>query len=143
MPGRLYLDDQAAANFSGENILRAWRTPDSGMVCVIAASFSTSRSFASRFHACTRRGLGMWTESIPKSDTPRRMNGATLVGRSIPPASPHAATAPWYDVAAITFASVLEPTLSTPPAHLSFASGRGSPESSARGMISVAPSPFR
>ena len=31
------------------------------------------------------------TESMPRSATPRRMNGATEVGRSMPPASPQAA----------------------------------------------------
>ena len=39
----------------------------------------------------------------------------------------------------MTLASVFEPTLSTPPAQRSLASMRGSPASSARGMISDAP----
>jgi hypothetical protein len=47
-----------------------------------------------RFHASRRRSSGHITESTPMSDTPRRMNGATVAGRSIPPANPQAATAP-------------------------------------------------
>ena len=47
---------------------------------------------------------------MPKSDTPRKMNGATLVGRSMPPASPQAATAPPYFVIDSRLASVVEPT---------------------------------
>src|SRR5262245_65038408 len=34
------------------------------------------------------------TESMPRSEAPRRINGATEVGKSMPPASPQAATAP-------------------------------------------------
>jgi len=41
-----------------------------------------------------RRGFGAITLSIPMSVTPRRMNGATEPGRSMPCASPVAATAP-------------------------------------------------
>ena len=64
------------------------------------------------------------TESMPMSDTPRRMNGATEVGKSIPPASPQAATAPPYRVIDSTLASVVEPTASMPPAQRSLLSGR-------------------
>ena len=60
---------------------------------------------------------------MPKSDTPRKMNGATLPGRSMPPASPQAATAPPYLVIDSRLASVVEPTESMPPAQRSLASG--------------------
>ena len=53
-----------------------------------------SRSLAIRFQQAMRRGCGVVTELTPMSRTPRRMNGATLVGRSMPPASPVAATVP-------------------------------------------------
>ena len=43
---------------------------------------------------CCALGIGQLTLSIPSSRTPRRMNGATAAGKSMPPASPHAATAP-------------------------------------------------
>ena len=36
------------------------------------------------------------TESTPANVTPLSMNGATVVLRDIPPASPHAATVPPY-----------------------------------------------
>ena len=62
---------------------------------------------------------------MPKSDTPRKMNGATLPGRSMPPASPQAATAPPYFVIDSRLASVVEPTESMPPAQRSLASGFG------------------
>src|SRR5215510_11558132 len=41
-----------------------------------------------------RSPIGRMTESMPRSETPRRINGATEVGKSMPPASPQAATAP-------------------------------------------------
>ena len=69
--------------------------------------------------------------------------GATEVGKSIPPASPQAATAPPYRVIDSTLASVVEPTESTPPAQRSLASGRAGPLSSLRSIISLAPRPFR
>src|SRR6266436_3678639 len=69
-------------------------TPDRSISLVIAASLLASMSDANRFQASRRRSSGHITESTPTSDTPRRMNGATVAGRSIPPASPQAATAP-------------------------------------------------
>ena len=53
---------------------------------------------------------------MPKSDTPRKMNGATLPGRSMPPASPQAAMAPPYLVIDSALANVVDPTESMPPA---------------------------
>src|SRR5439155_1529749 len=69
-------------------------TPDRSISLVIAASLPASMSDANRFQASRRRSSGHITESMPTSDTPRRMNGATVAGRSIPPANPQAATAP-------------------------------------------------
>src|ERR1051325_10526288 len=63
------------------------------------------------------------TESMPKSDPPHKMNGATLPGRSMPPARPQAAMAPPYFVIDNALASVAEPTESMPPAQRSLASG--------------------
>ena len=48
--------------------------------------------------------------------------------------SPHAAIAPPYSVIERMLASVVEPTLSIPPAHRSFASGLAGPDSSARSI---------
>src|SRR5215207_1607227 len=75
-----------------------WRpasiTAASPISWVIARNLPRSRSEAKRFHASRRRGCGHMTESMPMSDTARRMNGATDPGRSMPPARPQAATAP-------------------------------------------------
>ena len=64
-------------------------TSASGRVTVIAASLPRSRSVARRSHARTRFSLGAMTLSMPASVTPRRMNGATDIGRSRPCARPH------------------------------------------------------
>jgi len=61
----------------------------------------------------------------------------------MPPARPQAATAPPYFVIDSALASVVEPTESMPPAQRSLASGLPGAESSARPMISVAPSDLR
>ena len=61
----------------------------------------------------------------------------------MPPARPQAAMAPPYFVIDSTLASVVEPTVSTPAAQRSLASGRTGPESSLRSRISAAPRPFR
>ncbi|CFN62241.1 Uncharacterised protein [Bordetella pertussis] len=53
-----------------------------------------SRSFARRCQAWLRISSGAMTLSTPISDTPRRMKGMTVAGRSAPWASPQAATAP-------------------------------------------------
>src|SRR6266567_7049297 len=84
-----------------------------------------------------------WSSDVCSSDLARRMNGATEPGRSMPPANPHAATAPPYRVMESTLASVVEPTLSMPPAQRSLPSDLGVPASSARSMIYAAPSPWR
>src|SRR6266851_4385572 len=84
------------------------------MSVVIWAIFCRSRSFSRRFHASRRNFCGHITESMPIRVTPRRMNGATLPGRSMPPASPQAATAPPYRVMDRTLARVVEPTASMP-----------------------------
>ena len=90
-------------------------------------------------HAACRSATGRMTESMPRSETPRRINGATEVGKSMPPASPQAATAPPYRVIDSTLASVVEPTVSMPPAKRSFANGLAGPASSLRSMMSAAP----
>ena len=64
-----------------------------------------------------RAGTGAITESTPSRLTPRRMCGRTVVGRSLPAARPHAATAPRYLVCLRTVASGAAPTVSTAPAH--------------------------
>ena len=71
---------------------RARRAPTS---CAIASSrCGGRRSSASRFQVSWRSSIGVWTESTPSSETPRRMNGSTVVGSFTPPVLPHAATAP-------------------------------------------------
>jgi hypothetical protein len=49
------------------------------------------------------------TEPMPRSEAPRRINGATEVGKSMPPASPQAATSAPERVIESTLASVVEP----------------------------------
>ena len=56
------------------------------------------RSPARRSHTRLRMSSGVLTESTPSSDTPRRMNGKTVVSSEVPPVSPLAATAPPYFV---------------------------------------------
>src|SRR4051794_20521147 len=68
--------------------------PDSGTSVVIASNLAGSRSLARRDQACSRKSIGAITLSTPSSDTARRMNGATVAGKSMPCASPQAATAP-------------------------------------------------
>ncbi len=111
----------------------AAHTSPSPISVVISASFPRSRSVSRRDHASRRSATGRMTESMPRSETPRRINGATELGKSIPPASPQAATAPPYRVIASTFASVVEPTVSIPAAKRSFANGFTGPARSCRG----------
>jgi hypothetical protein len=80
------------------------------------------------------------TESMPRSEAPRRINGATEVGKSMPPASPQAATVPPQRVIESTLASVVERTASMPPTKRPFPSGF---VGALRSMISVAPKLFR
>lgn len=68
--------------------------PSSGTSVIMVSSSDVSRSRASRAQASSRRGRGHITLSMPASVTPRRMNGATEPGRSMPCASPQAATVP-------------------------------------------------
>ena len=93
--------------------------------------------------AARRRSTGVSTLLMPASVTPRRMNGATVAGKSIPCARPHAATMPSYFVEAHTLTSVCEPTVSTAAAHRSVCSGLPGCESEARSMTSRAPSSRR
>src|SRR5882762_1049129 len=93
--------------------------------------------------ATLRNSIGHITESMPRRHTPRKINGATEDGRSIPAARPQAATAPPYLVIESRLASVVDPTLSMPPAQRSFASGLAGADSSLRSITSLAPRPFR
>ena len=56
--------------------------------------FPDRGQFPSAAKPSCRSAIGRMTESMPSSDTPRKINGATDVGKSMPPASPQAATAP-------------------------------------------------
>ena len=68
---------------------------------------------------------------------------ATVAGKSMPCASPQAATAPSAFVCAQALTSVWLPTESTTPAQRSFCSGLPGCESAARSMSSFAPSDCR
>src|SRR6202007_3354966 len=92
--------------------------------------------------AASRAAKGHITESMPRRHTPRKINGATEDGRSMPAARPQAAMAPPYFVIESRLASVVEPTLSTPPAQRSLANGLEGPDSSLRSITSAAPSAF-
>src|SRR5437660_1333068 len=96
-------------------------TSSSGISVVISDSFVRSRSDARRCQAAFRGSIGHITESMPRRHTPRKINGATEDGRSIPAARPQAAIAPPYFVIDSRLASVVEPTLSTPPAQMGLA----------------------
>ena len=61
----------------------------------------------------------------------------------MPAARPQAAIAPPYLVIESRFASVVEPTLSTPPAQRSLAMGLAAPDNSLRSITSAAPISFR
>ncbi len=69
---------------------------ESGTVSVIRSSLSSGRSRARRCHASIRSSRGHMTESMPSRLTPRSRNGITVAGRSLPPASPQAATLARY-----------------------------------------------
>ena len=49
-----------------------------------------------RCHTSRRWSIGICTESMPNSATPRRMNGKTVDSSAMPPVLPDAATAPPY-----------------------------------------------
>ena len=89
------------------------------------------------------RPCGHMTESMPSRLTPRSRNGMTLAGRSLPPASPQAATPARYLSCVRIVASVLPPTASIAPAQRSRSSGRvGFAASAARSISSAAPRLF-
>ena len=71
------------------------------------------------------------------------MKGATVPGKSMPCASPQAATTPSCCVCAHALTSVWLPTESMTPAQRSFCSGLPGWESVLRSMISAAPSFLR
>jgi len=71
---------------------------------------------------------------------PRRINGATVAGKSIPCAKPQAVTTPPYLIDAHTFARVWLPTESIAPANCSLASGLPGAENSSRDKTRFAPS---
>ncbi|MNW02609.1 hypothetical protein D3C71_1984220 [compost metagenome] len=80
---------------------------------------------------------------IPARVTPRKMNGATDAGKSMPWARPQAATVPLALVLAQALAKVWLPTESMTAAQRSLASGLPGSESVARSMISLAPNCLR
>jgi len=63
------------------------------------------------------------TDSMPNSEAPHRINGATEIGKSMPPAHPQAASAPPWRTVANTLVSVIEPTESTASAQHAFCKG--------------------
>ena len=71
------------------------------------------------------------------------MKGNTVAGRSMPWASPHAATTPRYFVWAITLARVWLPTESIAPAQSSCPIGAPGADRVARSTTSAAPSAVR
>ena len=66
---------------------------------------------------------------MPNGEAPHRINGATEIGKSMPPARPQAATAPPWLVVASTLASVVETTESAAPVRHCFSSGFAGPAS--------------
>ena len=88
-------------------------------------------------------GLERLAASRHRPELAVSVNGATDAGRSMPCASPHAATHPFSWVIDSTLASVWLPTASTAPAHRILPSARAGPDSSSRGTIVVAPSMCR
>jgi len=85
---------QPAAHLALGDIARGRKDVVEADVVVIVASLSRSSSRARWLHASMRAGFGTYTELMPRTETPRRMNGATEVGSSMPAALPHAAMAP-------------------------------------------------
>ena len=71
------------------------------------------------------------------------MKGNTVVGISKPAAKPHAAITPLYFVCANAVPRVVEPTLSTTAAQISFSNGLLFLARSSLAMISEAPSALR
>jgi hypothetical protein len=64
---------------------------------------------------------------MPNGEAPHRINGATEIGKSMPPARPQAATAPPWRVVASTLASAVDPTETTAPVRHCFSSGFAGP----------------
>ena len=63
----------------------------------IKSNFSAVKYFAKSAYADTRRSMGRKTHSTPANVTPRKINGATVVGKSILAARPQADTVPKYE----------------------------------------------
>ena len=117
---------------------------ESGTVSVIRSSLSSGRSRTRRCHASIRSSRGHMTESMPSRLTPRSRNGITVAGRSLPPASPQAATLARYLSWVRIVARVVPPTASIAPAQRSVSSGRdGFAARVARSIRSAAPSSIR
>lgn len=98
-------------------------TSASPISLVMAASFSRSSPLARCPHAVRRSAIEDMTDSMPNSEAPPRINGATEIGKSMPPAHPQAVTAPPWRVVASTLVSVIEPTESTASAQRAFCKG--------------------
>jgi hypothetical protein len=78
------------------------------------------------------------TDSMPNGEAPHRINRATEIGKSMPPADPQAAIAPPWRVVASTLVSVIEPTEPTASAQHAFCRGFCGCGDSLRSMISLA-----
>ena len=89
------LDHQPAAHLAGDDVaggVRGWRRSRSSWSSPRACR-GRGRARAASRPRCAAPSARR-TELMPSSDTPRRMNGATEVGSSMPAALPQAATAP-------------------------------------------------
>src|SRR5690348_1901448 len=89
----------------------------------MAASFSRSSPLARRPHAVRQSAIGDMTDSMPNSEAPHRINGATEIGKSMPLAHPQAAPSPPWRVVASTLVSVIQPTEPTASAQRAFCKG--------------------
>ena len=91
-----HLHDRAADALAGEHVVeerrRRRRAPISRVM--LSSSPFGRRSPARRSQTRVPDVVGVLTESTPSSETPRRMNGKTVVSSEVPPVRPLAATAP-------------------------------------------------
>ena len=139
------IDDDAAAHLRP----RGCSAPAAAMPTA-APSRSSARAgrAAGRGPAAARprsaRRSGHITESMPSRLTPRSRNGITVAGRSLPPASPQAATLARYLSCVRIVAKVVPPTASIAPAQRSLSSGRAGSAASARAVDQLGGAePFR
>src|SRR4051812_14476502 len=115
-----------------------------GIVCAISFSRGGRRSPARRRQTSWRSSdEGLSVELMPSRDTPRRMNGMTVVLRLTLAASPIEAMTPFTFMVLAIQARTSPPRLSTAPAHSALSRGLIFVRSSSpRSLISAAPSFF-